>query len=269
MALEVARALRDKLVGSIESVGAAAKSASEEMRRLASNDNLGALTSSVTKAAEGFAALVPGWDLMAASVRSAVGVVTAFRDTVEGFVARGRQLAGLSGPLAGAGARAEVREFMADVREAEELGPGMARLTDVQSELAADLREMLLPIKKFVIEVLADFLEWLRGAVTEIRVAAEVSRFILEQLPNMILVATRGQEGMQSNLNLIRQYTEHIRRLLEKGGEDKDAEFMDEQLRLMLLKKFGPELAPGFDPVGRPGGFAGLYAPLFPNLGGF
>lgn len=82
----------------------------------------------------------------------------------DAFLQRAKQLGGFSGAIAGAEAIADARGEMANLREANELGPAMGRMIDAQSRLENELRELLLPIKKFVVEVLADRLETLANA---------------------------------------------------------------------------------------------------------
>jgi hypothetical protein len=75
------------------------------------------------------------------------------------FIARGRELSGYSGVLSAAGARSDVRSLQADMREARALENGIARMTDAASKTETDLRDMLLPLKKYLIDVLANRLE--------------------------------------------------------------------------------------------------------------
>ncbi|HZU37925.1 MAG TPA: hypothetical protein VFA18_18530 [Gemmataceae bacterium] len=86
--------------------------------------------------------------------------VRTFTGVVDAFVHRGTELAQYSGELSAAGARADVRSIQADIRESQELGPDLARLTDEQSRFYTELRELLLPIKKFLVEELADIMHW-------------------------------------------------------------------------------------------------------------
>lgn len=84
-----------------------------------------------------------------------------FAEIVESFVRRGRQLSAFSPELAEAGGMAEFRGTMADLKEAQALGADMARLTDLQSEFLAAFRELVLPIKKAVVEALIPLMETL------------------------------------------------------------------------------------------------------------
>jgi hypothetical protein len=100
---------------------------------------------------------------IAVPVGIAVGALTAFgvgvKELTNQFVERGRELSGLSPQLAGANARADIREFRSDVREAQVLGPGTARLTDAESQLNTSFREIMLPIKAAITDEIVELLE--------------------------------------------------------------------------------------------------------------
>jgi hypothetical protein len=75
------------------------------------------------------------------------------------FLERAKVLGGYSGAIAGAEANADVRSLLADMREADTLGPDLARMVDAQSRLDTSMRELLLPLKQFALEWLAPRLE--------------------------------------------------------------------------------------------------------------
>ncbi len=85
----------------------------------------------------------------------------AFAKTAEYFVERGKQLAPYSGELSAAGARAEVAGIHADIREAQQLGPAIARLTDAQTATEMAYREAMLPLKEAVLELITPVMEGL------------------------------------------------------------------------------------------------------------
>lgn len=91
-----------------------------------------------------------------------------FIATVDFFVERGKHLEQFSGAIAGARAQASVRSLRSDIREAKELGSGIAGLTDAQSRLENIFRELLEPIKRFVVENLADLLSTIADMAQEI-----------------------------------------------------------------------------------------------------
>src|SRR5262249_19569741 len=119
---------------------------------------------------------------MLAKINPAAGMVAAAfakvgqsaADLNNSFLQRAQELTRYSGAIAGAQARANVRSIQSDVREAQALGPGFARLTDANSELMAELRELILPLKKFLLEVVAriaenavELVKWAREAVVK------------------------------------------------------------------------------------------------------
>lgn len=107
----------------------------------------------------------------------------------DAFLQRAKQLSGFSGNIAGAEAKADVRSVMADLREAQELGPAMGRMIDAQSQLEVELRELLLPIKKFVIEVLADRLEFIANGAKVISNLPSIIDTIGQQVGKAIIDA--------------------------------------------------------------------------------
>ncbi len=100
-----------------------------------------------------------------------VGILTAgayaFKAGIDHFIARGEQLAQYSAPISAARAVANVRTTMSDIREAQELGGGIGRMTDVMSVLDEMMREILLPMKKAIVDLLADDISIIAGLVRE------------------------------------------------------------------------------------------------------
>jgi hypothetical protein len=76
-------------------------------------------------------------------------------------------LAEFSGPLAAASADKEVRALRGDIREAQDLGPLMASLMESESRASDDLRQILLPIKRFLLEHLAGIMEGISDLLHE------------------------------------------------------------------------------------------------------
>ena len=94
-------------------------------------------------------------------------VTAAFTGVVNAFVDRGRVLSGYSGGMAASYAVGDVAQMMADIKEAQTLDPSLSRMNDAQNELSLMLRDLLLPIKKFVAEKLANIMDgiviWLKN----------------------------------------------------------------------------------------------------------
>lgn len=123
--------------------------------RFAANDHLGMFNAAVDGAKDTLREIPIVGEKYAAQLSLAVAPIKAFTTAVSGFVARGKELSGFSGQLASANARADVRALQGDIREAKELGPALARLTEVESRATEELRALLLPIKENVVKFLA------------------------------------------------------------------------------------------------------------------
>ncbi len=106
-------------------------------------------------------------DALASALNLAAAPVREFHDVVESFVQRGKELSAFSPELAVANALADVRTLIADMHEADVLGPELARLTTAQTDLQMEFRSMLLPIKEWLVEKLADIMEMIVSGVQD------------------------------------------------------------------------------------------------------
>jgi hypothetical protein len=104
----------------------------------------------------GLSRLGPYGMAAAAALTAVTKAGSAASDAMDAFAKRGRELSGYNGQLAGASASADLRGMMADIREADQLGPSLAKLLEQQSKSDAVMRELLNPIK----EVLIDIYNW-------------------------------------------------------------------------------------------------------------
>lgn len=120
----------------------------------ASGDHLGAVVQTGEAAADALGKIPIVGQAWAAQLGLATRTVRAFDDTAKAFIARGRELSAYSPDLALANARADVRQILGDIREAQRLGPATARLTENYSRFKEDLREALEPVKLALIEAL-------------------------------------------------------------------------------------------------------------------
>lgn len=93
--------------------------------------------------------------VVAEQIRTVSALTGAFKNAADAFIARGKQLQAYDGRLANANAQADVRSLMRDIREAEQTGPNLSRLTDASSRVENNLAEALLPIKELIVSVLA------------------------------------------------------------------------------------------------------------------
>lgn len=167
--------------------------AADATRRLAGNDNLGALGAAGQAAALGLGRIPVVGESAATGLRAVVESTRMASGVLDAFVAQGKRLSPYSGELAGATARAEVTNLMADVREADELGPLLSRVTDSSSELTDLLKEALLPLKKFALEILAPAVEFLVELAKGARGFTDEVVAVLKAIPEAIGQAIRGQ----------------------------------------------------------------------------
>lgn len=125
-----------------------------------------------------------GLGLIGGAAGLAAAAIATF-DHVKGqFLARAGELAGYSPQIAIAQSNASVRAMQSDFREANELGPAMARLVDAQSRADAAMQEILLPIKKVMLEVVASVMEFVADLMKEMRITqVQVYEFLAYQLP--------------------------------------------------------------------------------------
>ena len=92
----------------------------------------------------------------------------ALKKTSDYFIDRGEKLAKFSPDITVARVQANMTRFFADMREAQALGPGIGRLIEAEAELTVAIRDMILPLKKLVVEELADLvkaLSWIARLV--------------------------------------------------------------------------------------------------------
>ncbi|MDE2097167.1 MAG: hypothetical protein KGL39_07965 [Patescibacteria group bacterium] len=148
----------------------------------------------------------------AAAPLAVVGVVVAGLAAVgvaayklsEAFIARGKELQRFSPDIAGASAGADVRSMLADMREAQELGPAIARMIDAQSQAENDLREILLPIKKVVADQLAVFMEYLRDFVQWLRESWAGALVYYETLIDLVKdIANRDWDKLKNDVETL------------------------------------------------------------------
>lgn len=105
------------------------------------------------------AATIPG------PVGAVIGVfgtlVSASKALVNAFLDRAKELKQYSPTIAAAEAVSQVRKMMADIREANVLGNDYARLIQSQTDIELQIRDLLIPMKQFLLENLASILEGL------------------------------------------------------------------------------------------------------------
>ena len=219
------------------------------------NDYMGAFNHTVDAAADGLRKIPIVGQVVASELELTVAPLRMFNSLVNDFVDRGKQLAQYSPEISMARAQVEIRGIMADLQEAQTLGPGMARLTDVQDQLWQELREIMLPIKEFLLDTLVAYLEELRDWMPAIRGGTKRIVDILVAIISTITPFTTNAEALL--------------RAIARGLEEKEkTEFdidSDRMIREILGERAGDD--PRFLPTDLLDAERGLGIPAIP--GGF
>lgn len=177
---------------------------------LAGNQNLKALSDTASAVATGMMAVGGSLGPFGVALMAGTAAVGAFNQVVNAFIQRGQELSKYSGDLSVAFARSEVRQTRSDIREAQELGPDIARMVEAQSQMSEGFQELLLPIKKFLVEYLAAtmevIVEFLRDAKSAAKALPDFVAFIQGATAAMgwleRLNAANWQEMMRQGINL-------------------------------------------------------------------
>lgn len=126
---------------------------------LAQGDASGAATSLLGQAAGVAKRMGPVGGAIAAAVGTFVTGVKLFQGASAHFAQRAEQLKDFSGEIATASASRDVRSLLADIKESQFLGGSMSKFIDARADVDEQLREILLPFKEKVIELLVKTLE--------------------------------------------------------------------------------------------------------------
>lgn len=143
-----------------ELLGRAAQFTAEGFKKVAADDGFGALM----HAGEGVASVMEKipivGSVLADNFRGLTAVVGAVHGVMEAFAERGKQLGVYSGAISAASARQEVAGQLRDMREAQRMGDGYAKLIDKQTEFEAAMSGLLMPIKEIIVERLPQLIDW-------------------------------------------------------------------------------------------------------------
>jgi hypothetical protein len=145
--------------GMLAGVGTAVVGAAVGANQMLGGHNLQGVTTAAAGLGTAMMAVGGALGPFGAAIVAGTVVVKAFAAVTETVVHRAKEIGRYSPAISQELAVARVRDIQGDIREAQQLGPGMARVISAQSKMESDLREMLLPIKRFLIETLASFLE--------------------------------------------------------------------------------------------------------------
>jgi hypothetical protein len=149
-----------------------------------------------------------------------IAFVDSWNKVIDAFLTRGRELAPYSQSLTEATTTADLRSMMADMREADQLGPSLSRLTDAQSRLVNEFRELVLPIKEVVVNGLAFYLERI---VQQLERANEVS---IDARASADMMAELRDAAMRGDVNktneLLRTLPQRLREQWENDQRNRD-----------------------------------------------
>lgn len=106
-------------------------------------------------------------------------------DVVQAFADRGRALGMYSGAIAGASANADVSRQLADINEANRMGESYAKLIEQQSRGEMAIREMLLPIKEFLLTAVTKWIEWAMDAGGAALEGMQAMVSLISQIPGV------------------------------------------------------------------------------------
>jgi hypothetical protein len=180
----------------------------------------------------------------AVALGATVAVVKVAAQAISAFAERGRELAPYSAALTAASARADIRNIQADQREAEVLGPKLAELIELQSNGQQALRELLLPIKEWIIDILNGLMKGL----------FEVAIGMLEALRKLIEIADGPLAKKLADI------IDRVKAIL--AGAAIGGAGLDPRLAAWLAVPIGgaPPVAPGRPPiVGAPPVIGGIF----------
>jgi hypothetical protein len=142
-----------------ELVGRAAQFTARALDSVAKGDGIGAITTAADGAASALDRIPIVGGVLADNLRGLSAVVRSAQQVIGAFADRGKELGTYSGAISAASARQEVAGQLRDMREAQRMGDGYAKLIDKQTEFEASLSGMLMPIKQFIVERLPALME--------------------------------------------------------------------------------------------------------------
>jgi len=185
-----AQMIKAKIVGGIQAGGKMLEFGGQVASKAMSGDNSGA----VRQVAGGMVELSKEIPIVGEmlGLLGDVGLkaIDAFSSFTRAAIERGKELSAYNANLAGAGAMADVRSMMGDIREADALGPALARMTEAQSKADDNLRKLLEPMKKFLIEKGAIILEKVTnvaGSLLEIKlILTSISDIIIGVMEDIV-----------------------------------------------------------------------------------
>lgn len=195
---------------------------------VASGDNASAVRGAIDSVATIAATMGPAGEVVGATLKALNFAFDQATKTVDAFVERGKELSKYSPELAVSNATADIRKMFADMREAEELGPALAHLTDAQSQVSAELQELLLPIKQVVVEALSGVLVVIAQDIKALHEFGELAFKKFEEMDEKLGGAlTAILKGTSVFTLLLSELIDIARKAKEVDGEESERLFRE------------------------------------------
>jgi len=194
----VSSAVQDKINNTVNSyVQKAVKLATDPLGALA--DVVSRVSDNVANAAQNrFIPILK--DILPGALGSMLESVT---KVTNAFIERGRELQMYSGELALSFAMSDVKETMADLKEGRELGPGIAKMNDGATDIWLSIREILLPIKKLIVDQLGDFLSKTGDAMSLVADVATPAVEVLTKILDVLFTIARYASPIGIGVSLL------------------------------------------------------------------
>lgn len=161
----------------------------------------------------------------------AVGASIALtKAAIEKFTQRAHELSGFSADLMQAEVNKSVQSLYDDIKEANTLGPDLARMLDAETSISHEWRQIILPFKKVIVEQLANFLEavaeWLQSGR-----AILTKEFWAEFIQDVVAALKPGIMGgitVKDAWEKINAKMEDIKRKMKEEDKDSKIDFLAE-----------------------------------------
>lgn len=178
-AIMLAKEAADKIAGVMDFARKGVEMFGTAVADAAGNRYMGTFNRAIDAASSGLEQVPIIGKVWSSELQLAVAPVRSFTEVVDAFVTRGKELSGYSGDLASAEATSDVNRLMADIKEAQTLGPDMARLIESQTRFELAFRDLVEPIKKWLLEKLAGIMETAAEFMEYVQPSLEVMRIAL------------------------------------------------------------------------------------------
>ena len=209
----------ERLKTGAETFSKTAQVTAKILQPAAENNMMLVFQQSVSIASSALAMLGPTGAAAGAALSAVATGVQAFGNVIDSFIKRGEQLAQYSPEIAQSQAKREIANELADMQEAESLGPGIARLMDAQNDISNILREALLPIKKYIVDTLAPILEFLADQIRNGVILINDVATILKNIPDAIYqIVTLSSSGFNDVTERISREMDETRKTFDKNN---------------------------------------------------